>query len=257
MENPIDHISDTLRVISFCQMRTKTLENELQFSFHKLPNKEMHIGAFIRLKHEVMHLCIDVYSLHQGISKKKSLYRSIIMQNAKQLGKVDKTGFDLENIIDGGVFEADGSSRKSTQKELEEFKKIIDAEGLENRKKARDLAGIKSSKHKDLNSWLQENQDIEAIEKLEKYRKKFAHRLDSLENLKTELSSISYEDLKSCLNTVSSVLDSYHEILKNIIFYTTSSDYRGLAGIKYDCISRLKQCIELQPIIEKGMNTIS
>ena len=51
--------------------------------------------------------------------------------------------------------------------------------------------------------------DRDQVRKLEAYRKEFAHRLDSLDNLKKELQMHHPHSMKEMLDVVASILESY------------------------------------------------
>ena len=82
--------------------------------------------------------------------------------------------------------------------------------------------------------------DNEILSQLAEYRKEFAHRLDSLDNLKRELDIRQPDDIKEMLDTANAALNSYYECLQNILGYTTSQHYLGVKGLRYDSLSRLK-----------------
>jgi hypothetical protein len=113
MNEAIEQIKKTIRVLLFFKIRNKKLREELDF-FKKLDNNSTYRGAWLRLNYEVMYLCVDAYSLHQGISKKKSLYSKIIKNHASELSRVDKTKyFTPENIIHLGNFSSVGKEEVS------------------------------------------------------------------------------------------------------------------------------------------------
>lgn len=255
MDEAIEQIKKTIDVLSFFEMRNKKLREELDF-FKELDNTLMHIGALIRLNHEVMYLCVGAYSLHQGISLKKSLYRKIIRNNGSILSKVDKAEHPkAEDIIHLGYVTSSGK-REATYEEKVEVAKYINQEGLQARKSLQQNSGITSSRDCDLDKWLESIQDDDLVQKLNDFRQEFAHRLDSLDNIDRELKPPSYEDIDQRLSVVSKVMGNYKKRLQNILEYTNSTLHKGCAGIKYDSISRLKQYVELKPIIERGMNNL-
>ncbi|NJM76737.1 MAG: hypothetical protein HC852_14290 [Acaryochloridaceae cyanobacterium RU_4_10] len=255
MDEAIEQIKKTIDVLSFFEMRSKKLREELDF-FQESDNNSMHIGALIRLNHEVMYLCVDAYSLHEGISKKKSLYSKIIKNNASTLSKVDKTEYSTaENIIHLGHFASSGK-REATHKEKVESAKEINRISFQSRKDIKEDSGITSSKHCDLDQWLEGIQDEESVRRLHDFRHDFAHRLDSLDNIVKELELPGYENIDQRLSVVSTVIEDYKRRLQNILVYTTSCCHEGFVGIEYDSISRLKQYIELETIIEIGRNNL-
>jgi hypothetical protein len=248
MDEAIEQIKKTIDVLSFFEMRNKKLREELDF-FKELDNNLMHVEAWIRLNHEVMYLCVDAYSLHQGISLKKSLYKKIIRNNGSILSRVDKAEHcKAEDII---------TSLETTREERVEAAKYINNEGLQARKSLQQSSGIASSQDCDLDQWVDSIQDKGLIQELNNFRQTFAHRLDSLDNIGRELELPACEDIHQRLSVVSQVLKNYKQRLQDILVYTTSVHHEGYAGIEYDSISRLKQYIKLEPIIEKGMNNLS
>lgn len=256
MNEIIKQIEKTIDVLSFFEMRSKELREELDF-FKELDNNLMHVGAWIRLNHEVMYLCVDAYSLHEGISKRKSLYSKIIKNNSSELSKVDKTKYSTaDNIIHLGHHASLGE-REATYEEKVQSAKRINQVSLQSRKELQQNSGITSSNHCDLNKWFESIQDGDLLQKLHDYRQEFAHRLDSLDNIGKELELTAYEDIDQRLSVVSQVIKNYKQRLQDILVYTTSVLYEGYSGIDYDSISRLKQYIELEPIIEKGRNNLS
>jgi hypothetical protein len=255
MDEAIEQIKKTIDVLSFFEMRNQKLREELDF-FKELDNNLMHVGAWIRLNHEVMYLCVDTYSLHQGISLKKSLYKRIIRNNGSTLSKVDKTEYyKAEDIIHLGCITSSGK-REATYEEKVEAAQYANKEGLQARKSLQQSSGITSSKDCDLDQWLESIQDEGLVQELNNFRQEFAHRLDSLDNIDRELKLPSFEDINQRLSVVSKVLGNYKQRLLDILVYATSVHHGGYAGIEYDSISRLKQYIELEPIIEKGMNNL-
>jgi hypothetical protein len=250
----IEHIKKTIDVISLFELRNNALKEDLDF-FNKFNDISMHLGALIRLNHEVMYLCVDTYSLHEGISKNKSLYSKIIKNNGAVLSRVDKSeDHKTERIIFLPCISPSGN-RELAPEEKDKAAKIINEQGLKSREKIQKNSGIKSSKHSDLDQWLKDVQDEAPISKLGDFRKEFAHRLDTLHNICRELELPVFEELANRISVISSVLTTYKIRLQDILNYTASNHYEGVVGINYDSISRLKQYIELEPIIEKGMKS--
>ena len=245
MADVIEDIKNTIDVISFFEIRNEKLKEELDF-FKDLDNPLMHLGALIRLNHEVMYLCVDAYSLHQGISQKKSLYSKSIKNNAAKLSKVDKTEIPIENTVNLGKATSSGMQNTTSQEGMR-IKRQIDKIALHARRELRDTRGIKSSSNIDSDQWLENIQKKSVVDQLQNYRTEFAHRLDSLENLGKELELPSYEDLDKRLKVISEILENYKSALKDILTYTTSNSDDGFVGIEYDSISRIKQWVELEP----------
>ena len=82
--------------------------------------------------------------------------------------------------------------------------------------------------------------DDEILSQLDKYRNEFAHRLDSLDNLKRELQNRQPKDIEEILNIINTALNSYYKCFQNILGYTKSQHYLGVTGLEYDSLSRLK-----------------
>lgn len=254
MKDIFQDIKKTIDVITLFEIRKDKLKEELNF-FRNEINNPMHIGALLRLNHEAMYLCVDTYSLHQGISKKKSLY-SQIKNHGSQLSKVDKSeNHDADSIIYLEDFTSPGK-REATHEEKIELTKEINQESILARQSLKEKSGILSSKHSDLDQWLETIQDNESEHRLSQFRKEFAHRLDSLDNIGRELDFPGYEDLDQRLEVVSTVLENYKRALQDILVYTTSTHYPGFGGISYDSISRIQQYVELESLTELGRKAL-
>ena len=112
-EEVFSEIKKVISVISMLQLRERTFKEELKF--FNLKWKEVskeyastfYVGALKRLEHEVGFLCVDTYSLYQGIEKKKSLFCKIIKQNGRLLSKIDETQSDRNIYEFVGVFDSD------------------------------------------------------------------------------------------------------------------------------------------------------
>ena len=96
-----------------------------------------------------------------------------------------------------------------------------------------------------MDEWRNNILDKKAIENLSFYRKKFAHRFDSLENLKKPLTYNTPQSIDKFLNVISIVLNGYEKILQDIIGYKTSIYYEGYQELVYESISRIKQWEEI------------
>ncbi|MEM8723259.1 MAG: hypothetical protein AAGE84_28900 [Cyanobacteria bacterium P01_G01_bin.39] len=132
--------------------------------------------------------------------------------------------------------------RPFTREEEDNFIKKREAEAYRSREALKKDSGITSYKHDDLDEWKNKilSLDDGILSQLAQYRKEFAHRLDSLDNLKRELDVRQPQDIEEMLNTVSAALNSYYECFQNILGYTTSQHYLGVKGLMYDSLSRLK-----------------
>ena len=247
-EEVFTEIKNVIKVISMLQLREKTFRKELEFfnqNYKKIDRQcaaLLYIMALKRLEHEVGFLCVDTYSLHQGIEKKKSLYSKVIKQNGKLLSKIDNAPSDRSTFTFLGNIDSDGVERPFSSEEENDFIKQFEQKAYNSRKELRNNSGITSHKHDDLNEWINKILDDKILSQLDQYRNEFAHRLDSLENLKRELpvrhpQSIEIEKM---LDIVSIVLAKYNECFQSILGYTNSQPYLGFKGLKYDSLSRLK-----------------
>ena len=245
-EEVFSEIKNAMSVLSMLQLREKTFRKELEFfnlkwkKVSQEPAKHLYIGAFKRLENEVGFLCVDTYSLYQGIEKKKSLYSKIIRQNGKILSKVDKTPSNRDNYEFLGMIDSDGEMRPFTLEEKNDFINRHDEEAYKSREALKRNFGINSHKHNDLDEWMNKILDDEILSQLAKYRKEFAHRLDSLDNLKRELDNRQPQDIEEMLNTILKALTSYYECFQSILGYTKSQHYLGVKELRYDSLSRLK-----------------
>lgn len=245
-EEVFQEIKNVINVISILQLREKTFREELDF-FNQNYNKQdrecsqlLYRVALKRLENEVGFLCVDVYSLYQGIEKKKSLYSKVIKQHGKILSKTDRTPRDRNTYSFLGTIDSEEIKREFTSEEENDFIKRLEQEAYNSREKLKLESGITSHKHEDLDQWVNKILDDETLLKLSQYRKEFAHRLDSLENLKRELQFRDPQSIQEMLNIVSVALNKYSKCFQTILGYTKSQQYSGIKGIKYDSLSRLK-----------------
>ena len=196
------------------------------------------LEALRRLDHEVMFLCIDVYSLYQGVQKKKSLYARVIKNCGQALMKVDEGTIDPDTVTDIGILTS-GGWRESSDEEKKERLQSLSKEELRSRNEMRDNVGPKSYRHPEMDEWMGSFSELETVSKLEQYRKKFAHRLDSLDNLKEELMVNSSNSIRDMLNTTYDLLNSYKSRFQDILGYTTSNCYEGIET-EYISLSQMK-----------------
>lgn len=196
------------------------------------------LEALRRLDHEVMFLCIDVYSLYQGVQKKKSLYARVIKNCGEALMKVDESTVDPDTFTDIGMLTS-GGWRESSDEEKKERLQSISKEELRSRKEMRDNVGPKSYRHPEMDEWRDSILESETVSKLQQYRDKFAHRLNSLDNLKEELMVNSSNSIKDMLNTVCDLLNSYKSCFQDVLGYTTSDYYEGIET-EYISLSQMK-----------------
>lgn len=245
---PTEEIKQVIDVICLLQARESKFREELNF-FNTSWNQEEEIPLSIkrsyllealrRLDHEVMFLCIDVYSLYQGVQKKKSLCAREIKNDGKAFMKVDKSTIDPKATIYLGHFNS-GGRREPSDEEKEEHRQTLSEKALKAREEIKDNVGPKSCRHPEIDEWINSFADEETVEKLLNYRKKFAHRLDSLDNLKEELMVSNPSSIEDMLNTVGDLLSSYKSRFQDILIYTTSNCYEGLK-IKYTSLAQMKQ----------------
>ncbi|MDD1413622.1 hypothetical protein MEN41_02800 [Dolichospermum sp. ST_con] len=247
-EEVFQEIRSVITTISILQSRERVFRQELDFfnQSWKDASEEacriLFIGAFKRLEHEIMFLCIEVYSLHEGIAKKRSLYSKVIRQNGKLLSQVDKTPGDENSYQCLGIIGSHGKRDCTT----EEKNDMIQKEEYKNREEIRDNSGITSHNHDEINEWFNQVLDEDILSTLNEYRQKFAHRLDNLENLKLEQNIGSPDNVEKILDVVSTVLDKYKCCFQDIIVYTRSELFTGFDHFEYDSLSRLKLALSLE-----------
>lgn len=245
-EKVFREIKNVMSVISMLQLREKTFREELEFFNLKWEKesqesaKSFYFMALKRLEHEVGFLCIDTYSLYQGIENKKSLYSKIVKDNGRLLSKIDKTPSNRNTFKFLGICQSNGKMRPFTLEEENNFINQVEEEAYKSRERLKRDSGITSYKHNDLDEWKNTILDRKILSELTKYRQEFAHRLDSLDNLKQELEVIKPQCIEKMLDIVSELLNSYYKCFQNILGYTKSQDYLGVQGLKYDSLSRLK-----------------
>jgi hypothetical protein len=245
-EEIFSEIKNVINVISILQSREDALRHELDFfnqrweDVSKEACQVLYFAAAKRLEHEVMFLCIEAYSLHEGIEKKRSLYARVIKQHGKLLSRVDKAPGDENSIMWLGVIGSDEKIQEFSAEEKRHFKKMIEERAHKSREEVRDTHGITSHKHDDLDDWVSQLLDSDTLSKLANYRDTFAHRLDSLEHLKSELAPVNIAEVKQMLDVVFSVLNTYKSRLEKILLYTTSEQHMGITNFKYDSLSRLE-----------------
>jgi hypothetical protein len=250
-EEVFQEIRSVINTISILQSRESKFRQELDFFNQTWKDvseeacKILFIGAFKRLEHEVMFLCIEVYSLHEGIAKKSSLYSKVIRQNGKLLSQVDKTRGDEHSYQCLGIIGSHGKRDCITEDKNDIIQEIQKKE-YESRKKIRDDFGITSHNHDEINKWFNQVLDEDILSELHEYRKKFAHRLDNLENLKLEQNIGSPDNVEEILDVVSTVLDKYKCCFQDIIGYTRSELFLGIENFEYDSLSRLKLAYQLE-----------
>jgi hypothetical protein len=245
-EEVFSKIKHAMSVISMLKLREETFREELDFfnlkwkTVCKEYSSSLYVGALKRLENEVGFLCVDTYSLYQGIEKKKSLYSKIIQQNGKLLSKTDKTPSDRNRSEFLGCFNSDEEMRPFTMEEENDLLEKMDEEACKSREALKKDSGITSHQHNDLDEWMNKVLDDKIFIQLQKYRKEFAHRLDSLDNLQRELEIRQPQDIQEMIDTVSVALNSYYKCFQDILGYTRSQHYLGVKGLRYDSLSRLK-----------------
>lgn len=194
--------------------------------------------ALRRLDHEVMFLCIEVHSLYQGVQKKKSLYARVIKNHGKAFMEVDESTVDPDTVTDLGMLTSSGW-RESSDEEKEERLQSFSEEALRSREELRKNVGPKSYRHFEMDEWMDSFLESGTVLKLQQYRKKFTHRLDSLDNLGEELMVNSSNSIEDMLNTVCELLNSYKSRFQDILGYTTSDYYEGI-GAEYISLSQME-----------------
>jgi hypothetical protein len=254
-----DEIKSVITTISILKSREKTFREELDFfnqksNLQKDPCAMLYFGGLKRLEHEVGFLCIDTYSLHEGIAKKRSLYARVIKNNGKTLSKVYKPNInDVRENYDISMVD-----RPCTEEEKNTFIKMREKENYELRKQSRDLVGITSSEHSNIDERANQILDERVLSELENYRNEFAHRLDSLDNLKRELPCRKPKPkcIQKMLDVVLKVLTEHEQDLQNILSHTNCPVYLAKPNFHYDSLSRLKQ-YELGQSISKYNSAIA
>jgi len=258
----IKELEQVIDVISLFQIRESKFREELDFFNHdwnenvdsiKVENlilpedyspekiKKLHLlSALRRLDHEVMFLCIDVYSLYEGVQKQRSLYSRVMKNSGKSLRKVDQTEGSSDTLIDLGIF-GSGGWQESSEKEKDEHLKIRNEERLESRKRLRDHTAPQSHQHAEMDQWIDSLLNPVIVSNLHDYRKKFAHRLDTLDNLKEEMRVNHPKDIQDRLDTVNNLLSIYKSFFQDIIGYMTSVYYEGIKGIDYPSLSQIQE----------------
>lgn len=251
----VEELNKTIRVLSFLQIREKALREDLLFSlnnYSSAPEDDVSwLGPVKRLEHEILFLCVDVYSLHKGISKKSSLFSKIIKNKGKEFLKVDNSktwGSESINIRVIGS----GSTREGTPEEIADHLEALNKIAFEDRKALKEEVGLTSHQHSDMDDWMDTLFDKNLIEKLSGYRKEGAHRFNTLDNLERELQIIQPEGLEARLDVVAEVLERYQSCLQKILIYTTSVAHEGISqcDLRYDSLLRIKQWKELQVMFD-------
>ena len=237
LNEAIEEIKHALRGIWILQLRVIQFQKELDYynkNKENLESNPVEIGKLMRLSDELRLLCIDTYSLHEGIAKKQSLYSKVIKQKAQVLSKVDKSPVENIRVL---VFDGEEGPREASEKDKKSIQKVVDKLAHEEREKSRNSYGITSTNHSDLDRWLENKVDEKLIEDLKNCRSEFAHWLDSLENLERALTYFPPDFIEKVLNDISKVLCSHEFYLKKIILYTTSVDYDGI-NLIYSSLAR-------------------
>lgn len=242
-----EEIKSVINVISIFQSRESALRKELKFfeerqkdGFEGAWERTLFFGAFKRLEHEIMFLCIEVYSLHQGIAEERSLYSKVIKQHGRLLKKVDKTPKNEEEYQWLGIISSDGMPKNFTAEEKNALMQYLKEEEYRSREKLRDDLGITSHNHDEIDERFNQVLDESTLSSLKEYRKRFAHRFDRLEKLELELELTNCDAIEQMLDVLSTVLNKYEFWLKNIILYTKSILHEGIVNFEYDSLSRLE-----------------
>jgi hypothetical protein len=261
-----------INIISLFKVRSSQLRKELDFcykhenieSIKNIYGKKSLIESLNRLKHEIMFLCVDTYSLYKGIRKKNPSFRTkIFNNNGQDIIKVDKgdnvetTILDDNNkeilkvgkgdkkqvIIDLGVLEDTDNQgepiiRKSTEEELKSSVRQAQKMYSEDSENLQKEVGLKSKKHEDIEDWFKkiEEEYKSDFDKLAEYRDKFAHRFDDFAKIKQEFENeLKFDPRKfsEILDTIDRVLKVYDEKFNDIIGYTTTVQFGPLKYGRY------------------------
>lgn len=153
---------------------------------------------------------------------------------------IDETTSDRNKFTFLGIIDSDGVTKPFSSEEENYFIEQFEQEAYNSRKELKNNSGITSHKHDDLDEWINKIIDDQTLSQLDQYRNEFAHRLDSLENLKRELQIRPPQSIEKMLDILSIVLAKYNECFQSILSYTKSQHYLGVRGLKYDSLSRLK-----------------
>ena len=237
----VSELQDVINVICLLEAKENAFRQDLEYYFDNKERYRSWLGPLKRLEHEVMFLCIDTYSLYEGISKRKSLYAKIIKQCAKQFSQIDKEPTcTVNNTAHLGFLEGDGFHNAGAD---EKFYLInaLNEKAIQFRKDIKDRVGIISHKHSNMDAWNIDLVDRKAIETLGTYRNDFSHRLDSLSKLKQELTLRNPCRIGDMLDVISLVLAEYKTCFQDILSYTTLTHYAGMSGFRLDSISRIRQ----------------
>lgn len=257
----VEEIKQLINVICLLQHRESQFRKDLEF-FNRSCNEENLTGkeqynfaqeihsktkhqshllqALSRLAHEVMFLCIDVYSLYEGVQKKKSLYARIIKNNSKAFVQISQSRVEPDTVIFLGKFTDNGVEEPSNE-DKRKYVKFLNQESLTARRNLRDKIGPKSHNHVEMDEWRNDFLDEEIALKLGKYRDEFAHRLNSLDKIQIELKLYHPVYIQEILDVISVVLNEYKSMFRGILSYTTANHYMDICGFRYDSLSRIQE----------------
>lgn len=243
-ESIINELKMVQNIIEITRCRARALKDDVDYVvsnsniFSQLAGG---LGAYKRLEHEVMFLCVDTYSLHEGLSKRKSFYSKIIKHHGRQFTKIDKSQTVMRGTFIGIGVIGDEAIEEFNDEETDFLLDSLNKRALASRREAQRRVGISSHRHPELDQWIDSLIDKSLIEKLASYRKEFAHRFDSLDNLKRELQNVStVKRLNAMIDVVTEILESYSSCINNIFAYAASTQYE-VSGFRYSSISAIRQ----------------
>lgn len=205
--------------------------------------EELLYSALRRLDHEIMFLCIETFSLYQGLLEQKSLFSKFITAFGKDILSINKTPVDRNFciFIDDDNWE---------EEEKKAFTEAEDKRYLEMRKEFRNAQGLKLDTQQKLGNvlelWKESFIEPEIIQQLKTYRGEFAHRLDSFAKLDQEYTVTNPSSLQARINCVSYVLEQSKQKIQKLISHLSLEHYEGITGFYYDSMSRLKLLKELE-----------
>lgn len=238
-ETSVSEIKKIIDIITLIQSRVDIFQSELNFFLKQIETIQeekikdeyfchLLIFALKRLDHEVIFLCIDTYSTHESILKKKFLFSKYIAGLGKSIIPIDKMPSDPKTYLLPLTW---------SDQEKEEFIKNDYEINIAERKRFRDDQKITS----DMTEWKKYLITLlKDVEKLKKYRGDFAHRLDDIEKVKKELSISNSNEIQERINCASRVLETYKISLQSLVLHLTSKSYDGIVDFVYDSLSRLE-----------------
>lgn len=248
-EGAIRALNSVIDILGILRHRKDEFINDL--SYLKSPNSEQSIRleTLIRLEDEVRFLCIDTYSVYEGITKKKSFFSKFIKQeDGKIFLKVDHNpSIDASDLKKFGYFEENGF-RPASPEEISEIVKRFNGLDIQSREELKAGFGIASCKHEQLDKWINGLSKKTVINELESYRKSFAHRFNHMSKIEHELSQYKANSINEITNSIermleviSNVLTTYITCFQNMLVYTTAHYRSGEPIFGYYSLFHMSQ----------------